>query len=79
MFSNLKIQTYAFRYINVALREIKHYRNQSEKALEFRNFKLLEHSIGNWQIYKLAETKKRLNYNLADQFYGRKIMKKFFM
>lgn len=79
LFNNLKIQTYAFRYIVVALKELKQYHHQSDRAAEYRNSKLLELYFGSWQIFRLSETKKRLNENLAVHFYSQKIMRRMFL
>lgn len=75
-FNNLKIQGNAFNYVRIALREISNHRIKSDKAREYRQFKLLETFLGRWHIFKLSATKERLNYNLAHHFRTRTLMRK---
>ena len=62
----------------MALRELKTYRANRQKADEHRIDKLFEQSFGKWSIYKLSQTKLRLNYNLAYHFREQTLMRKLF-
>lgn len=61
----------------MALKELGHYRQQCGKAEAHQEFRLLEKYFTNWNIYKLDQTKRRLNYNLAHHFRKQALMKKF--
>lgn len=68
MFNNLKIKCYALRYLKVALREISVYRKNRDLADEHLSQRLIEKYFSKLNIYKLDQTKRRLNYNLAHHF-----------
>lgn len=78
LFNDLKVQTYAFRYVRVALQVIKRDRIFSLKAAKYREFKLLEIYFATWQTFKLKQTRNRLNWGLATKFRDRKLARRLF-